>query len=73
MPDPISIHELPPAARKAVNASLGRSRSPARRSFPADRVRTYALRAMATLAELTQDQRRRVLRHALKINEVNVV
>ena len=70
MPDPISIHDLPPEARKAVNATLGRTRSPARRTFTADRERTFALRALAVLAELTQDQRRRVSHRALKVNAV---
>jgi hypothetical protein len=38
--------------------------------FTLDDIRTNALRALATIAHLTRTQRRRVLNHALKINDV---
>jgi hypothetical protein len=43
---------------------------PRKNSFSKDAVRKYAIRALAPLAELTPDQRRRVLEHALKLNRV---
>jgi len=33
-------------------------------------VRTHALRILAEIASLTQDQRRRVLEHAVKVNAI---
>lgn len=44
----------------------GRKRS----GMSKDEVRSYALRALAPLASLTQRERARVLHHALKVNEV---
>jgi hypothetical protein len=66
----LSLEELTPEQRAAVRQATGRKRLPARRTFTADLERRYALRILAPISELTQDQRRRVLRRASKVNEV---
>lgn len=65
MPATMHVDDLPPALRK----QLGISR-PRQTAFSKDRVRTWSLKTLAVLAELTQDQRRRVLEHALKVNRL---
>ena len=57
-----------------VLASLGiqvpGGKSGRRRSMTQDEVRGYAIRSLAPLASLTKRERVRVLKHALKVNEV---
>lgn len=61
----LTLDDLPPAARKR----LGIAR-PRKTEFAKDAVRTHALRVLAEIASLTQDQRRRVLEHAIKVNAI---
>lgn len=62
---PISIDDLTPAQRRELGL-----RKPRQIKFSADQVRTHALKVLAEIAHLTQDQRRRVLDHCLKVNRV---
>tara|TARA_R100000329_G_scaffold92074_1_gene76886 strand:+ start:359 stop:562 length:204 start_codon:yes stop_codon:yes gene_type:complete len=39
-------------------------------TFTKDQVRTHGLNVMAVISKLSQKERRRVLQHCLKINEV---
>lgn len=61
----LTLDDLPPAAR----AKLG-IRKPRQSQFSKDEVRTHALRILAEVSSLTQDQRRRVLEHAVKVNAI---
>jgi hypothetical protein len=54
-----------------VRAKLGLDKSTKRRrSLSADEVRSHSLRVLAVVADLTKAERARVLRHAVKVNEV---
>jgi hypothetical protein len=66
----VPLDQLPPAARRKALEQAGRRRRPRQTTFPKNRARSCAIRVLATVAELTQDQRERVLRLALKMNEV---
>jgi len=66
----LGIKDLPPDARRKLLATLGRTRTPASRSFTAEHERRFALRVCELISELSQDQRRRVLARALKVNAV---
>lgn len=70
MTRPVRLAELTPEVQKTVLRKAGRKRKPRETTFPAELVRRHALRVLAELATLTQDQRRRVLDHALKVNRV---
>jgi len=61
----LTLDDLPPAARQ----KLGIKR-PRKTDFAKEAVRTHALRILAEIASLTQDQRRRVLEHAVKVNAI---
>jgi len=61
----LTLEDLPAATRK----KLGIKR-PRVSQFSKDAVRTHALRVLAEIASLTQDQRRRVLEHAVKVNGI---
>ncbi|MFL5912748.1 MAG: hypothetical protein ACJ768_19555 [Gaiellaceae bacterium] len=61
----INLAELPPEVRAQLNL-----KAPRRRSMTMHDVRTAAIRVMAVVADLTPTDRRRVLRHAAKLNEV---
>lgn len=61
----LSLEDLPAAARKRLGI-----RKPRTSQFSKDTVRTHALKVLAEIASLTQDQRRRVLEHAVKVNNV---
>jgi hypothetical protein len=43
---------------------------PRKNSFTKESVRSWSLKSLALLPELSQDQRRRVLEHALKVNRL---
>lgn len=66
MPGTVSLSELPPDVR----AKLGVRKPRARRSMDMNAVRSYSIRVLAVLADLTPTERARILRHALKVNAV---
>jgi hypothetical protein len=57
--------ELPPELLKKLKL-----RKPRQVAFGKQSVRSWSLRALAMTSGLTQDQRRRVLEHALKVNRL---
>ncbi len=61
----VSTNDLPPELRMQLGI-----RSPRRNSFTKESVRSRALKCLAVMADLTQDQRRRVLEHAAKVNRL---
>jgi len=56
---------LPPELLKQLN-----KRRPRRSGFNKESVRSWSLKALAMMSGLTQDQRRRVLDHAMKVNRM---
>jgi hypothetical protein len=64
----LSLEDLPQAVRSKL-AKQG-IRKPRVQQFSKDAVRENALRVLAVIAHLTQDQRRRVLAHAVAVNGV---
>jgi hypothetical protein len=66
MPRPtVRASELPPEVLKQLGLKL-----PRKTSFIKESVRSWSLKCLAMMAELSQDQRRRVLEHAAKLNRV---
>jgi hypothetical protein len=65
MPATLNVNDLPPALLKELGI-----RKPRQQGFTKESVRSWSLRTLALLAELSQDQRRRVLEHALKVNRL---
>lgn len=61
----LTLDDLSPATRKRLGV-----KKPRQQQFSKDAVRSHALRVLAELAGLTQDQRRRVLEHAKRVNDV---
>jgi hypothetical protein len=61
----VDLRDIPADVRK----SLGLKRQ-ARRSMTMHEVRSYSIRVLAVMADLQQSQRTRILRHALKVNDV---
>jgi len=61
----LSLDDLSPETRRKLGV-----RRPRTQQFSKDAVRTHALRVLAEIASLTQDQRRRVLEHAVKVNTI---
>ena len=61
----IEAKDLPPALRKQLGIP-----KPRQQGFTKESVRSWALKTLALLVELSQDQRRRVLEHALKVNRM---
>jgi hypothetical protein len=59
----INIEDLDDATRK----KLGLTR-PRKTTFTKEDVRQHAIRVLNAIASLTQEQRRRVLEHASKVN-----
>lgn len=63
----INAADLPPAVRKQLGIPR-LPKAPAR--FTKDDVRGFAIKMLATCDHLTQAERRRVLAHATRINNV---
>ncbi len=63
----INIEDLSPEIRKTLGI-----RRPRQTEFTAEDVATHALRALAAIAGLSRSERERVLKHALKLNNVKV-
>jgi hypothetical protein len=61
----LSVDDLPPEQLKKLGIKLGR-----KHAFSKETVCSWSLRVLAQLAGLSQDQRRRVLDHALKVNRL---
>jgi hypothetical protein len=61
----LTLDDLSPAVRRKLGV-----KRPRVSTFSKDAVRTNALKVLAEIANLTQDQRRRVLAHAVKVNDV---
>lgn len=59
----MTIDDLTPETRRKLGLTKQR-----RTTFDKESVRRYAIRCLAEIAELTQQERRRVLEHALKVN-----
>lgn len=64
MSNGIPIEELPPELRAKLGIQVRRGR------FSKERVRTFALRAMNALAELSQYDRSRVIEHMKRLNRI---
>lgn len=62
---PVKAEDLKPEDRKRLGIP-----APRRRRLSKDDVRSHAIRALAELAGLTQTERERVLRHAIRVNAV---
>lgn len=61
----LTLDDLPAATRQRLGLRKQRQTQ-----FSKDAVRQHALRVLAEIASLTQDQRRRVLEHAVKVNAI---
>ena len=61
----LNVNDLPPAMLKQLGI-----RKPRSDGFTKESVRSWSLKALAMLAHLSQDQRRRVLEQALKVNRL---
>ncbi len=60
----VNVNDLDKETRKKLGLKLTRQQS-----FSKEAVRSHAIRVLAEIADLTQDQRRRVLEHAIKVNK----
>ena len=65
MPNGITIDDLSPETLKQLGI-----KKPRQHTFTKESVRSWALKVLAEMAGLTQEQRRRVLEHALKVNKL---
>ena len=61
----LNVKDVPPELLKQLGIRKLRTQD-----FTKESVRSWSLKMLALLAELTQDQRRRVLEHALKVNRL---
>jgi hypothetical protein len=61
----ISSNDLPPELQRQLGI-----RKPRKHTFTKETVRAHAIRCLSAIADLTQDQRRRVLDHATKLNKI---
>ncbi|HEV3256988.1 MAG TPA: hypothetical protein VG013_08930 [Gemmataceae bacterium] len=61
----IPFEDLTPDMRKQLGI-----KQPCEADFSKDDVRSWALKILASMAQLSQHERRRVLQHAMKVNGV---
>jgi hypothetical protein len=61
----INIDDIGPEQRRKLGI-----RKPRETHFSKDELRTWSLRCLAVLANLTRSERDRVLKHALKVNKI---
>lgn len=61
----VHVDELPPEARKRLGLRTTRHQT-----FKREELRREAIGVLERIRHLTADQRRRVLEHAIKVNEV---
>lgn len=66
----IALDDLPPEVRKQLEKRTGKKLRAPRQQWPMDEVRRYAIRVLTVVADLTPSQRRRVLAHAGRMNDV---
>lgn len=64
-PNGININDLTPEQRRELGLRL-----PRQQKFSKEDVRRWALKTLALLATLSQDERARVLDHARKVNSI---
>jgi hypothetical protein len=62
---PVHADQLPAATRRRLGLRKSREQR-----FKREQLRSEALGVLAQIRHLTADQRRRVLEHALKVNDV---
>jgi len=62
----IDLADIPPDVRKKLNLPTPRRA----RSLSKNEVRSYAIRVLYVIADLSPSERRRVLSHAVKVNDV---
>lgn len=60
----VNVDDLDPEIRKKLGI-----RKPRKSQFTMNDVRSRSLEILAKMSDLTQEQRRRVLEHALKVNK----
>lgn len=65
MPAEIHADDLSPEQRKKLGI-----KKPRASKFTADDVRGWALRVLGSMAQLSREERARVLRHAERVNRV---
>ena len=61
----VRVEDLPPEDRKRLNL-----RKPRKQTFTKDDVRGNALKVLGAIAHLSAKERKRVLLHALKLNDL---
>jgi hypothetical protein len=61
----LTLDDLPRETRSKLGLKKQRQSQ-----FSKDSVRSHALRVLAEIAALSQDQRRRVLEHAVRVNAI---
>jgi hypothetical protein len=65
MPATIDFNDIPEDQRRKMGL-----RKPRESKFSQEEVRSHALKILAAMAGLTQTQRERVLKHAMKVNKL---
>jgi hypothetical protein len=69
----VKLDELPASVQKQIKSQLPRkvvAQSEGKKSWSKAEVRSASLKVMAVIADYTQDQRRQILEHSLKVNRV---
>lgn len=61
----VKFSDLSPELRKQLRGKL-----PRQQRFSAEQMRKWSIKVLAAIADLDQQQRRRVLEHAIKLNKV---